>query len=168
MIVACLFFVLSDALRVPFRRRRALIRRRHNWDVGGFRGIKFLPREVKQDTPFTMTFWAQWKLPFNVTLGGAAPIHGRLDEFGNPQIDVPGLPAGQKKIIVQLSDGPDKVIGFISVKGGFQWALTLTFSAVALLVVGLYAYRWAKSEEPQKRKKESDGGFCGEDSSQRG
>jgi hypothetical protein len=103
-----------------------------------------------------MTFWAHWKLPFNVTLGSAAPINGRLDEFENPQIDVPGLPAGQKKIVVQLSDGPDKVIGFISVKGGFPWAVILNFLAAALLVVGLCAYRWVKSEDRQKRKKGSD------------
>jgi hypothetical protein len=159
MIVVWMFFALSDALRFPGRRRRGVGRRRFGRDAGAVRGIKFFPREVKPGTPFTLTFWAQWELPFNVTLGHAAPIDGGLDEFGNPHVDVPGLRPGRKKIVARLADGTEKFIGFVSVRGGFSWALTLNFSAALLLIIGLCVYWRVKSEERQKLKMRSDAGF---------
>jgi hypothetical protein len=165
MVLAVFFVLLAGAATPPRRRRRRVFDHvaRRAARAGGQRrrsGVTFTPKKVDPNRRFTLTFYTEWRTPFNITIGSSPPLEGYIDETGLPQVEVPGLPPGRQRITVWFGVGDSKRVGIITVlkpiRPAIKWGAFVAVVAFAAIVGGV-AYKQAKKWHRRKRQKRRDG-----------
>ena len=119
--------------------------------------IRFLPRSVPANTPFTLAFKASWTVPFNITIGQNTTLAGYVDHNRVPQVDVPPMQPGRKKLVAGFDDGTTKLVGFLTVEKRVPWK---TAAAVGLAIVltlgGVIFFLFKNMNKGRKKDKLSD------------
>jgi hypothetical protein len=107
---------------------------------------------------FTLTFYTDWRPPFNITIGNGPPLEGYINDSGSPQVEVPGLPSGRQSVIVWFGVGDSRPVGTITVlkpvPPAAKWGAILAIAAIVASIVYKQGKKWYR----RKRQKKSDDG----------